>query len=92
MHRKLLSSCLYELSFYTYAKGQEHIFMLFGKATDEMKGVIRMSRGKEFKHKKKGHPGDFPKDSLTEKHAHERDDDEQLIVTYEAFKNRIDRP
>lgn len=47
-----------------------------------------MARGKAFEHKKKGHPGSFPKDSLTEKKSKEAPGDEELIVTQEAFKNR----
>ncbi|MFD2680098.1 hypothetical protein [Bacillus seohaeanensis] len=49
-----------------------------------------MARGASFNHKRKGHPGDFPKDGLTEKHTKERIEDEELIVTQEAFKNRVD--
>lgn len=48
-----------------------------------------MARGKAFNHKKKGHPGNHPKNSLTEKHAEEAIGDEELIVTREAFKNRV---
>ncbi|MCU9613396.1 hypothetical protein OEV98_07485 [Caldibacillus lycopersici] len=49
-----------------------------------------MARGKAFNHKKKGHPGNFPADSLTEKHSKEAIEDEELIVTQEAFKNRVE--
>lgn len=49
-----------------------------------------MSRGEHFQHKKKGHPGDFPKNSVTSKHAKERIEDEEFIVTQEAFKNRVE--
>ncbi|MGD6966100.1 hypothetical protein ACQUWN_05475 [Rossellomorea aquimaris] len=49
-----------------------------------------MSRGKSFQHKKKGHPGNNPSDSLTEKHTKEKIEDEEYIVTQEAFKNRVD--
>lgn len=48
-----------------------------------------MARGKAFKHKKKGHPGAFPKNSRTEDKSREAIGDEELIVTQEAFKNRI---
>ncbi|WP_187118886.1 hypothetical protein [Bacillus marasmi] len=48
-----------------------------------------MGRGQNFDHKKKNHPGDFPKNSQTEKQSRERIGDEELIVTQEAFKNRV---
>jgi hypothetical protein len=54
------------------------------------KGVDKMGRGKEFNHKKKGHPGNFPENSIAEKHTKERIEDEELIVTQEAFKNRVE--
>lgn len=53
------------------------------------KGVVNLGRGKNFDHKIKNHPGDFPKNSTTEKHSKERIGDEELIVTQEAFKNRV---
>ncbi|MDQ6596029.1 MULTISPECIES: hypothetical protein [Bacillus] len=49
-----------------------------------------MARGEHFNHKKKNHPGDFPKNSLTAKHTREVIEDEELIVTQEAFKNRVE--
>ncbi len=49
-----------------------------------------MSRGQAFNHKRKGHPGDFPSDSLTEKHTKEKIEDEEYIVIQESFKNRVD--
>ncbi|ETI70638.1 MULTISPECIES: hypothetical protein [Neobacillus] len=49
-----------------------------------------MSRGEHFEHKKKNHPGNFPKDSLTEKHVKEAIGDEEFLVTREAFKNRVE--
>lgn len=49
-----------------------------------------MARGEHFNHKRKNHPGNFPKDSLTERHTKERIEDEELIVTQEAFKNRVE--
>lgn len=55
------------------------------------KGVLSLARGEHFNHKKKNHPGDFPQDSLTEKHTKERIEDEELIVTQEAFKNRVEK-
>jgi hypothetical protein len=44
-----------------------------------------MARGNHFEHKKKGHPGDLPANNQVEKQAIE---DEEFIVTQEAFKNR----
>ncbi|WP_404330905.1 hypothetical protein [Mesobacillus maritimus] len=49
-----------------------------------------MGRGKGFEHKKKGHPGDFPKETLVERHTTEAQEDEELLVVQEAFKNRIE--
>ncbi|WP_180953607.1 hypothetical protein [Bacillus sp. T33-2] len=49
-----------------------------------------MARGVGFNHKKKGHPGEFPKGTLTEKHTAEAQEDEELLVVQEAFKNRIE--
>ncbi len=48
-----------------------------------------MARGEHFNHKNKNHPGDFPKNSLAEKHVKEAIGDEEFIVTQEAFKNRL---
>lgn len=48
-----------------------------------------MGRGKEFEHKKKNHPGNFPENSVTEKHSKEKIGDEEFIVVQEAFKNRV---
>jgi hypothetical protein len=53
------------------------------------KGVVIVGRGEHFKHKNKNHPGDFPSDGLTEKHGTEAQEDEELLVTQEAFKNRV---
>lgn len=54
------------------------------------KEVETMGRGKGFDHKKKGHPGDFPKGTLVERHTTEAQEDEELLVVQEAFKNRIE--
>lgn len=54
------------------------------------KGVLSLSRGVHFNHKRKNHPGNFPDNSLTEKHVKEAVGDEEFIVTREAFKNRIE--
>jgi len=49
-----------------------------------------MARGNAFHHKKKSHPGNFPQNSIAEKHQKERIEDEEFIVTQEAFKNRVE--
>ncbi|MDP4085558.1 MAG: hypothetical protein Q8934_13220 [Bacillota bacterium] len=56
----------------------------------KMKGVLKLARGEHFNHKKKNHSGDFPKNSITERHTTEAQEDEELIVTQEAFKNRVE--
>lgn len=57
----------------------------------KMKGVWSpMSRGVHFNHKRKNHPGKFPENTLVERHTTEAQEDEELIVTQEAFKNRIE--
>ena len=56
----------------------------------KMKGVLSLARGEHFEHKKKNHPGNFPENSLTEKHGKEAIGDEEFLVTQEAFKNRIE--
>jgi hypothetical protein len=55
-----------------------------------MKGVLSMARGEDFNHKKKNHPGNFPKNSLTEKHTKAAIGDEEFLVVREAFKNRVE--
>ncbi|WP_338471773.1 hypothetical protein R4Z10_03090 [Niallia sp. XMNu-256] len=54
------------------------------------KEVLNVGRGKAFDHKKKNHPGEFPKHTLVERRTTEAQEDEELIVTQEAFKNRIE--
>ncbi|MEW8970302.1 MULTISPECIES: hypothetical protein [Mesobacillus] len=50
-----------------------------------------MSRGKEFNHKKKGHPGDLPSGALKAKRPEtEAQEDEEFLVVQEAFKNRVE--
>ncbi|MBO0960672.1 hypothetical protein J1P26_13285 [Neobacillus sp. MM2021_6] len=49
-----------------------------------------MARGEHFEHKKKNHPGEFPMNSVTEKHTKEAIGDEEFLVTREAFKNRVE--
>lgn len=61
----------------------------FGQPTNVWKGVKNMARGKNFNHKKKSHPGNFPENSVTEKHQKERIGDEEFLVVREAFKNRV---
>jgi len=53
-------------------------------------GGINMGRGKDFNHKKKGHPGNFPENTLVEKHSKDAIGDEEFLVVREAFKNRIE--
>ncbi|MFE8701451.1 hypothetical protein ACFYKX_12680 [Cytobacillus sp. FJAT-54145] len=48
-----------------------------------------MSRGVGFNHKRKGHPGNFPENTIVEKKQKERIEDEELLVTQQAFKNRV---
>jgi len=65
--------------------------MVEGKILLSMKGVFNVSRGEHYEHKKKGHPGEFPQGSEpVEKHSEEAIGDEELIVTREAFKNRVE--
>jgi hypothetical protein len=64
-------------------------FYLHGNDTSGQKGVVKLGRGKSFEHKNKNHPGNFPENSLTEKHSKEKIGDEELIVVQEAFKNRV---
>lgn len=54
------------------------------------KGVLSLARGEHFEHKKKNHPGNFPKNSLTEKHSKDAIGDEEFLVVREAFKNRVE--
>lgn len=49
-----------------------------------------LARGEHFNHKGKNHSGDFPENSLVEKHTKDSIEDEELLVTQEAFKNRIE--
>ncbi|WP_430133747.1 hypothetical protein [Neobacillus pocheonensis] len=52
--------------------------------------MLSLARGEHFNHKRKHHPGEFPQNSLAEKHGKEAIGDEEFIVTQEAFKNRIE--
>jgi hypothetical protein len=54
------------------------------------KGVLNMARGEHFNHKKKGHPGNLPKDNVVERHSKDAIGDEEFIVVQEAFKNRVE--
>ncbi|WP_200792854.1 hypothetical protein [Bacillus massilinigeriensis] len=49
-----------------------------------------MSRGTGFNHKKKGHPGEFPKGTIVEGRTTEAQEDEEFLVVQEAFKNRVE--
>lgn len=49
-----------------------------------------LARGEHFNHKKKNHPGNFPNHSVTERQTTEAQEDEELLVTQEAFKNRVE--
>ena len=49
-----------------------------------------MARGEHFNHKKKQHPGNFPKNSIVEQKATEAQEDEEFLVVQEAFKNRLE--
>jgi hypothetical protein len=55
-----------------------------------LEGVLLMARGKEFNHKRKGHPGKFPEDTLVERKSKDAIGDEEFIVVQEAFKNRVE--
>lgn len=47
-----------------------------------------MGRGKSFNHKKKGHPGAFPKGSeQVEAKPHRKE--RSYIADHEAYKNRV---
>jgi hypothetical protein len=50
---------------------------------------MKMSRGKSFDHKKKGHPGNFSKLDSNEKTHTRQTEQLEDIVTHEAFKNRV---
>jgi hypothetical protein len=50
-----------------------------------------MSRGKDFDHKKHGHPGRFPDNTLQNRLVPKSDEtDSTNLVTKEAFKNRTE--
>lgn len=49
-----------------------------------------MGRGEHFNHKNKHHPGDFKQNAIVEKHTTEAQEDEEFLVTQEAFKNRFE--
>lgn len=49
-----------------------------------------MSRGKHFNHKEKGHPGNFPENSVSEgKNNVQYGKPIENIIPQEAFKNRV---
>ena len=49
-----------------------------------------MGRGNSFDHKRKGHPGEFPSGTLVYGPITEAQEDEELLVVQEAFKNRVE--
>jgi hypothetical protein len=68
-----------------------HIFCVLGETKQTMIGKERMSmsRGKNFNHKEKGHPGNLPNNRISEEKEHSRQYEQiEDIVTHEAFKNR----
>jgi len=78
---------------YSYASGEQkvrNIFSCFGEDTKVTKGVVIVGRGEHFNHKRKRHPGNFPSNNIVERHTTEAQEDEELLVTQEAFKNRIE--
>ncbi|MBE0317724.1 hypothetical protein HA450_23170 [Xanthomonas citri pv. punicae] len=60
-----------------------------GQYKRKERGVM-MARGKDFEHKKKHHPGPLPEGVRKHTHAEDAPEDEEFIVTQEAFKNRIE--
>jgi hypothetical protein len=52
--------------------------------------VLILARGEHFNHKKKGHPGDLPKNNQVERHSKDAIGDEEFLVVREAFKNRVE--
>jgi hypothetical protein len=52
--------------------------------------VLNLGRGRSFDHKKKNHPGKFPKNSEVKTHSEDPPGDEEFIVVREAFKNRVE--
>jgi hypothetical protein len=48
-----------------------------------------MSRGNSFDHKRKGHPGNFPENTIVEGKDKESPKQVADFATYEAFKNRV---
>jgi hypothetical protein len=56
-----------------------------------MRSEKHMARGKEFEHKKKGHPGRFPDNTLQNRLVQKSDEtDSANLATKEAFKNRTE--
>lgn len=52
--------------------------------------MLNLARGEHFNHKRKNHPGKFPKNTITEKKSEEAPGDEEFLVIREAFKNRVE--
>jgi hypothetical protein len=53
-----------------------------------MKEVIALATGKSFNHKRKSHPGEFPKGSEMKKSKNNIEEDGYLVEK-EAFRNRV---
>lgn len=51
--------------------------------------MITLSRGQHFNSKKKGHPGEFPKNSIAPEKEHIGEHEEPDMVALEAYKNSI---
>jgi len=78
--------------FFTIIPHAGTYFLLF-KGRYRQEGGTRMGRGEMFGHKRKGHPGRFPKDQMAgeKQHKDSNYDDEQTFP-HEAFKNRMHNP
>ncbi len=50
-----------------------------------------MGRGNSFNHKKKSHPGEFPRHAETGGNHEIHETEEEYVVTKEAFKNRVQK-
>ncbi|WP_227938179.1 hypothetical protein [Alkalihalobacillus deserti] len=48
-----------------------------------------MATGKSFNHKRKSHPGAFPKGSEMKKTKNNNIEEEEYLVTKESFRNRV---
>ncbi len=55
---------------------------------NNFKGGVVLATGKSFNHKRKSHPGAFPKGSEKKK-SKNNIEEEGYLVTKEAFRNRV---